>query len=936
MPLEKDARVKIDRMLAQAGWTVVDYEEVRDLFGGNLAVREFPLTIGGADYLLIVDGEAVGVLEAKRAGTPLSGAKEQSARYQSSRPAQVTWVRFLRDPLPFSYEATDREIWFTNELEPDPRSRLVFHFHQPQTLAGWLRAAPAGVPGPQTDLLRARLRRMPELPPENLRACQYRAITSLEESFAANRPRALIQMATGSGKTTMAVNSIYRLIKFAGARRVLFLVDRTNLARQTLNQFQQYLPPDTNYKFTQLYNVQHLQDNVFDSTSEVCITTIQRLYSILTGQPLENEQEEESQFEKADQGQQEGRPRVVSYNPAVPIEYFDVIFIDECHRSIYSEWRPVLEYFDAFLVGLTATPESRAFAFFKRNLICEYLQSQAVADGVNVDYVLYRLRTQITQQGSIVERGNVLVYRNKQTRARTYETLEDDLIYEGRHLDREVVAEDQIRTVLRAYKYALFTELFPGRTTVPKTLIFAKNDTHAEDIVRMVREVFDAGNDFVQKITYRVYGARPEELINRFRVNYNPRIVVSVDMISTGTDIKPLEVLFFMRSIRSRTLFEQMKGRGCRAISVDELHTITPDAESKAYFVLFDAVGVTEGLQTDNPPLERKPTVPLEILLERVARGEAEEDELVSLAGRLARYSRFATDEDKAEITRLSGGTLADLAENLLRAADYDQQVARAREMTGLADPPASAVDAAAQQLRQEASQPFSSPNLRGLVLLLRSRDKQAIDDVSPDHVLFQDFDRERAQQEITSFRALMEQNRDTIELFELALQPRPAGTSLAESVQSLARDIKIPTMGLSPDGIDRIWRAYQQLESSRVRGAGTRRLLTDIIALIRYTMERETDSSAILEPFEDQVNRRFEQWLAEQERLRRQPFTENQRWWLDRIRERVITDLQCNRSDLDRDPGFSKGGLRGAIDTFGGEQELTTILRDLNKRLVA
>lgn len=907
MPLERDARVKIDAMLVQAGWTVIDYEQLPGLKGGNLAVREFPLTIGDADYLLVVDGEAVGVLEAKRAGTPLAGAKEQSARYQSSQPAQASWVRFQRDPLPFSYEATDKEIWFTNELEPGPRSRQVFHFHRPQTLAGWLRTAPAEFPAAQTDLLRARLRRMPDLPTEGLRECQYQAITSLEKSFAANRPRALIQMATGSGKTTMAVNSIYRLIKFGGARRVLFLVDRTNLARQTLNQFQQYLPPDTNYKFTQLYNVQYLQDNAFDSTVEVCITTIQRLYSILTGQPLEREVEEESQFEKADKGQPEERPRVVSYNPAVPIEYFDVIFIDECHRSIYSEWRPVLEYFDAFLVGLTATPENRAFAFFERNLVCEYLPAQAVTDGVNVDYELYRLRTKITEQGSVVERGNLLIFRNKQTRERTYEILEDDLIYEGRHLDRDVVAPDQIRTVLTAYKDALFTQLFPGRWVVPKTLIFAKDDKHADDIVRIVRQVFDAGNDFAQKITYRTYGARPEELISRFRVNYNPRIAVSVDMISTGTDIKPLEVLLFMRPIRSRTLFEQMKGRGCRTISADEFRTITPDADGKKYFVLFDAVGVTEGLKTDNPPLERKPTTPLEILMERVARGEADEDELISLAGRLARYNKLTTAEDQVEVSRLTGGTLADLAENLLMAVDYDQQVARAREMTGLADPPASAIEAAAQQLRQEASQPFISPVLRDLVRLIRSRDKQAIDDLSSDQVLFQDFDRERAKQEISSFRVLMEQNKDEIALFELALKPRPAGTTLAESIQSIARDIKTPTMGLSTEGIDRIWRAYQQLEGDRVRGAGAKRQLTDIIKLIRYTMERETNSSVILEPFESQVNRNFEDWLAEQERLRGQPFNENQRWWLDRIRERVITDLQCEPRDLDRDPGFSK-----------------------------
>src|SRR5258707_9120568 len=314
-------------------------------------------------------------------------------------------------------------------------------------------------------------------------------------------------MDTGRGKTYMAVSSIYRLLKYGKAKRVLFLVDRTNLATQTLNQFQQYMTPDDGRKFTELYNVQLLQGNSFDATSVVCISTIQRLHSILTGKPLEKDEEEVSAFEVEDDDEEEPAkpPRVVTYNPAVPLEYFDVIFVDECHRSIYAEWKPVLQYFDAFTVGLTATPENRAYAFFNRNLVYEYSQAESVVDGVNVDYEVYRLRTQMTEQGGKVERGNVLVYRNKQTRAQTYETLKDDLIYEGRHVDDAVVAVDQIRTIIQAYRDALFTDLFPERnkdtSPVPKTLIFAKDDQHAEDILRIVREEFAGGNDFAKKIT---------------------------------------------------------------------------------------------------------------------------------------------------------------------------------------------------------------------------------------------------------------------------------------------------------------------------------------------------------------------------------------------------------------------------------------------------
>ncbi len=625
----------------------------------------------------------------------------------------------------------------------------------------------------------------------------------------------------------------------------------------------------------------------------------------------------------------------MSYNPAVPIEYFDVIFIDECHRSIYSDWRPVLEYFDAFLVGLTATPDNRAFAFFERNLVYEYGQAQAVADGVNIDYDVYRVRTQITQAGSKVERGNMLWYRNKQTREPTYEQLTDDLLYEGRHLDCDVMTPDQIRTVITAYKDALFTELFPGRREVPKTLIFAKHDAHAEDIVKIVREVFGKGNDFAQKITYRVTGAKPEELINRFRVSYNPRIVVSVDMISTGTDIKPLEVLFFMRPIKSRTFFEQMKGRGSRVMRDEEFRLVTPDGGSKVRYILFDAVGVTEGLKTDTPPLERKASVSLGTLMKSVAHGNYSDDNLLSLAGRLGRLIKRVTPDDYEELKNLTGGTLQDLADGLLRAIDYDWQVVRAREISAQEDPHVSAVEEAALQLAQEATEAFRLPDVRDLILLLQRRDKQAIDDISLDRVTDQGFDEAQARQKIASFRALMEKNKDKIDLFELILN-RPPGSSLTESVQSVARAIKIPTLGLNNAKIDDVWRAYQKLEGARVRGAGARRLLTDIIALMRYTMQRETDDTVILQPYQDIVNLRFQRWLAEQERLRGQPFTTEQLWWLDRICQRVVTNLQCKESDLDGGPAYDKGGRIAAAQAFGGEQALTKIMRELNERLVA
>ena len=437
-----------------------------------------------------------------------------------------------------------------------------------------------------------------------LRDCQFEAITELEKSLAASRQRALIQMATGSGKTYLAVSSVYRLIKFAQVKRVLFLVDRNNLGRQTLREFQAYTTPDDGRKFTELYNVQHLSSNIIDEASSVCITTIQRLYSMLKGETdYESDAEETSDFEH---DQEEEQIPEVTYHPSIPIDTFDVIIVDECHRSIYGKWRHVLEYFDAFIIGLTATPYPQTRNFFNQNLVYEYRHAQAVADKVNVGYYVYKIETEITESGSHIEAGHYVARRDRGTRRLQWDELDTDVEYTENQLDRDFVAEDQIRTVIQTFKDKLFTDLFPGRRTVPKTLIFAKDDSHAEDIVRTVRAVFAKGDEFCQKITYQ--SDRPEDLIRRFRTQLNPRIAVSVDMISTGTDIKPLECLLFMRAVRSSGYFEQMIGRGVRTIDPEDLRAVTGDADAKTHFIIVDAVGVCESVKTDSQSLPGEPS----------------------------------------------------------------------------------------------------------------------------------------------------------------------------------------------------------------------------------------------------------------------------------------------------------------------------------------
>ncbi len=586
MTAEQQARRNIDNMLEEAGWQIQNHAEYDPGAAFGVAVREYPLRADQrADYLLFINGTAVGVIEAKPEGTTLSGALQQAERYRASLPDDLRRL----SQFPFSYASTGAETYFRDVRDPDSRSRQIFAFHTPNSLLGQ---------GNELTTLRENLRtNLSTLERGNLWDCQFEAITNLEASLKEARPRALIQMATGSGKTYAAVSAVYRLIKFAKVKRILFLVDRRNLGRQALREFQAYTPPDDNSKFTELYNVQHLASNTIDPVSQVCITTLQRLYSMLKGDPdYETEAEEVSDFENG-----EGQTPEVIYNPSIPIDTFDVIIVDECHRSIYGKWRQVLEYFDAFIIGLTATPYRQTLGFFDHNLVSEYRHEQAVEDNVNVGYYVYQIQTEITQSGSAIEAGSYVARRDQQSRRINWDELDADVEYTETQLDRDVVAIDQIRTVIQTFKEKLFTELFPGRRIVPKTLIFAKDDSHAEDIVHIVRDVFAGRDEFCQKITYQ--SDRPEELIAQFRNDPIFRIAVSVDMISTGTDIKPLECLVFMRAVRSSGYFEQMKGRGVRTINTDDLRAVTGDATAKTHFIIVDAVGVCDSVQTDSQSL---------------------------------------------------------------------------------------------------------------------------------------------------------------------------------------------------------------------------------------------------------------------------------------------------------------------------------------------
>ena len=904
---EAKARKVIDEQLAAAGWLVQDRDAMNRRAGLGVAVREYPLASGPCDYLLLVSGKACGVIEAKAAGNTLSGFAEQASGYQAEPPIQLaTWS----DPLRFDYEASSTEILFSDRVDPERRSRRVSGFHRPATLLAWLEARSS---------FRARLAILPPLATAGLRDCQVEAVKGLEASLKRDDPRAFVQMATGAGKTFTAATLSYRLLAHADAHRILFLVDRNNLGRQTLKEFQAYRPPGTGRLFTEIYNVQRLGPAGLDPSAKVVISTIQRVFAQLTGTELSEEDEEES-FGRS----WIAPPKVVTYGKDLPPETFDLVVVDECHRSIYGTWRQLLDYFDAQIIGLTATPTVQTMAFFGNNLVAEYPYERSVADEVNVTFEVFRIRTQIGEHGGRVASGFTLPVRDRHTRAQRFRLLDDDLVYSAQDLDRSVVARNQIRTVLETYRDTLFTELFPGRHEVPKTLIFAKDDNHAEEIVTIAREVFGRGNEFAKKITYKVGAKFAEDLISRFRNDFDPRIAVTVDMIATGTDVKAIEVLIFLRDVRSSVYFEQMRGRGVRSIEPAVLKTITPDAGVKDRFVLIDAVGVTDSLKVQAVPLERDKAVAFDKLLEQVASGRSDEDAVATLAARLSRLGRKLDDAARERVETVAGRPINALAGDLVEAIDAEAVVREAEARHG-PDPTPAQVETVAAARREAALAAFDDPALRKVLIEVKRASEVVIDDVSRDVVISSAFSPAQAEAMTGDFKRFLEEHRDRLLALRILYGLPAASKRLTYASLEELRDAMLrPPWLLQPLSL---WSAYRRLQGDKVR-ANPAKALTDIVALVRFALgQAET-----LAPLSSDIAGRFNLWLGREGRAGR-GYSEEQLGWLEAIRDYLAANIEVTKGDIQENLA-AKGGILGARRAFGSR--LDALLDELQDALVA
>lgn len=925
MKPEDKARVKIDAQLMACGWTVTADKDAWKQ-GGAVAITEWVFPNGlVADYLLCYQGKALGVVEAKKAHFLLGGVYHQTNNYLEAS-AEETQLPLWRIPLCFSYVANGKVVLFADRRTQYSRSRVVFSFHRPETLARLMAEGESTLP----DRLCAQAgTALPEK--LHLHDCQTEAIEGLEASLANRHRRAYIHLATGAGKTYMACTFCHRLLLQSKATRILFLVDRTNLGDNAFSEFSHWESPTSGNKFTEEYIVERLGATP-PTGAKVVISTIQRVYALLSGVPLEPGDEEESAWERECTDAPEKK---VLYNASVPPEFFDFVIIDECHRSIYKKWRGVLEYFDATLIGLTATPSPQTHAFFNENCVAHYSYDESVKDGVNVPYTIFRIKTRVSEQGGVIQAdadfGN---YRKDQFTGQLEDIeMDKDEEYQKTELNRRVESPSQIRLILSTYRDSVYTRLYPQRRSndeeyntnfIPKTLIFAQTDAHAETICKIAQEVFGRGDRFCQKITCSVTGKSSQALIREFRTDPAFRIAVTVDLVATGTDIRPLEVVLFMRDVRSSLYYEQMVGRGCRVIEDNMLRNVTPNADSKDLFYLVDAVGVTEHIKvTPQPTLKGGRHADIMELMQRVAdwkHGEPEPDDVRTLSQRLTRLVHkcrrlYYTAELNA--VRFTIPDLPDDGSGDLLAAETPQ------EDISLEDMAHRLYDAAVEDMRGDKEHAlFDSftPGMQRRIYELVCKHGILISHETDALLETPEFTHSVAEERTQAFEAFLKKHKDTLAALRFIYQgTMQQETLLAEQLEELLEAMQAANPHFKTDTL---WRHYQTLRPEQCREAyGRSAELGNLIRLVRYAAHL-TDT---LDDFGRIARRNYELWLGRKINAGI-TFTDEQRTLLDKVRDAVIYQFAGDVSRMQIvNPSLYPQCVRAKLHTY--LPELTSAL---------
>ena len=891
MTPEEKARQKIDQWFTDAGWEVINRDDYEPTCTA-VAIRE-GLLKGNleADYFLFINGKAVGVLEAKREETDAfsSIVCEQAALYARSVP---NIYQTYQKPLPFIFTSNGKELYFCDFREQDHYFKQIMTIPTPHELVKKL-----GI----NDYFAG----LPTLRKKGLRDCQYEAITELEKSFRAGQNRALMVLATGAGKTYTACLAAYRMLSYTPMRRVLFLVDRNNLGKQAEGEFGTFRLTENGEVFSTIFTVNRLRSSSIPSDSSVIISTIQRLFSFLKGDAIEDNEDDD-----------ENEPTeevALPPNPNLPHDYFDMIIVDECHRSIYGNWRKVLEYFDtARLVGLTATPIPETMAFFNNNRIVNYTLEKSIVDGVNVDCRVYRIKTQVTETGGAILEGEKFKEETRYTGEVKTVSSKETKTYTNKELNRSVINPAQIKLILSTYRDVVYTELFndpqrePNMDYLPKTLIFALNEAHATNIVQIAKEVFGRTDDrFVQKITYSAGDSN--ELIRHFRNDKDFRIAVTCTLVATGTDVKPLEVVMFMRDVESLPLYIQMKGRGVRTIGDEQLRNVTPNAFSKDCFYLVDAVGVTEHEKTIPTATDEATTkiITLRELLECISHGYISDEYLKRLAATLARIFNKADDSQRKEFARLSHDDMKELSARI-----YD-----ALEKSTL--PPFVSTEKPNLERKGLVSPLANHADARRYLLILAAG---FVNTLMPgeDTLISKGFSIEDAKNTTEAFEEFCRENADEIEALRIIYNNE--GEPITYSMlKDLEHKLKMANNHFAPK---QIWNSYAILSPSKVKRSTTKEesdALTNIIQLVRYTFRQIERLDSVVTTSKQYFNL----WLGQNQR----EITDKQREVISRIVDYIASNGACTVRDIREDDATHAAQM---IQAFGGMQKADEALRSL------
>ena len=898
MEPEEKARVIIDRMFEEAGWKVVD----RDKYAPNMtavAIREgLMVSNREADYLLFLNGKAVGVLEAKRIEIDINSdiVQEQARLYTRSCPK---WCQawFPNLPLPLAYVANSRDLMFYDTRKSNSDFEYCKKIHTPKEVKKLL--------GLEDDYVG-----LPTLNPKGLRACQYEAITELEKSYRNGENRALMVLATGAGKTYTACLAAYRMLAFTPMKRILFLVDRNNLGKQAETEFGTFRLTENGDPFNTIFTVNRLKSSSVPADSNVVISTIQRLFSLLKGDEFTDSDDDYDEIED--------KEIILPGNPNLPSDFFDMIIIDECHRSIYGNWQKVLNYFSkAKLIGLTATPVPETKAFFNNNIIVNYTLEKSIIDGVNVDCRVYRIKTQATENGGAILEGEKVKRETCYTGQVETVNNQETKNYTREELNRSIVNPAQIKLILETYRDAVYTEMFtdPQREAnmdyLPKTLIFALNENHATNIVQIAREVFGHNdNRFVQKITYSAGDSN--ELIRQFRNNKDFRIAVTCTLVATGTDIKPLEVVMFMRDVASEPLYIQMKGRGVRTVGDEQLRNVTPNAYSKDCFYLVDAVGVTEHEKTVTAPSDGATTqlISLKELLEKISHGNVSDDYLRLLASRLSRISHKCEEKDHEKFISLAHISMIDIASNIFDVLENGSLP----EYINVNEP---------NTVRKALVCNIANyPDAREFLLILNAG---FVETLMPgeDTLISKGFSQEEAQITTSAFEAYCEEHKDEIEALRIIYnnQGEPLTYTMLKDLENKLK------FASNKFNTSLLWNSYAIVNPQMVKYSSTKEekeALTNIIQLVRYAFHQIER----LESLYPSASQRFNLWCGQNQR----PLTEEQIEVMQQVFSYIASNGYCTITEIKDNDKTQAAQL---IRAFGGKNIANEALSSLSQFII-